>query len=345
MPHGHCYLWKPGVLWLHISSDAFIALAYYSIPFTLVYFIHKRRDLPFNWMYLCFAAFIVACGTTHLLEIYVIWHPIYWLQGVVKALTAALSIVTAILLVRLIPEALALPSHAALQTEIAERQKAETIVRESEERFRRAFDDAPIGMALVDVEGRWLRVNPATCAMFDYGEEELLKTNFQSITHPDDLGADLELMRRLLAGEIRDYKMEKRYFKKNGEIVHALLSVSQVRDDGGQPLYFVAQILNITAEKLRVAEREELIGELQNALAQVKTLGGLLPICACCKSIRDDQGYWKKVETYLREHSGVSFTHDYCPECLVKEFERNHLPVPPEVQKARDDWRRKQGSF
>jgi hypothetical protein len=153
------------------------------------------------------------------------------------------------------------------------------------------------------------------------------------------------LMRRLLAGEIRDYKMEKRYFKKNGEIVHALLSVSQVRDDGGQPLYFVAQILNITAEKLRVAEREELIGELQNALAQVKTLGGLLPICACCKSIRDDQGYWKKLETYLREHSGVSFTHDYCPECLVKEFERNHLPVPPEVQKAKDDWRRKQGSF
>src|SRR5579885_3625526 len=88
MPHGHCYLWKPGVLWLHIMSDALIALAYYSIPFTLVYFIRKRKDIPFNWMFLCFAIFIIACGTTHLMEIVVIWHPLYWLSGIVKAVTA-----------------------------------------------------------------------------------------------------------------------------------------------------------------------------------------------------------------------------------------------------------------
>jgi len=345
MPHGHCYFWNPGVLWLHILSDAFIALAYYSIPFTLVYFISKRRDLPFNWIYFCFAAFIVACGTTHLLEIYVIWHPVYWLQGVIKALTAVMSVATAILLVRLIPAALALPSHAALQREVAERQKTEAVLRESEERFRRAFDDAPIGMALVGVDGRWLRVNPAVCTMVGYTADELLKTNFQSITHPEDLAADLGLMQQLLAGEIRDYKMEKRYLQKNGAVLHALLSVSLVRDAAGQPLYFVAQILDVTAEKLRVVEREKLIGDLQKALADVKTLGGLLPICAGCKSIRDDRGYWKKIETYLREHSGVSFTHDFCPECLVKEFEKANLPVPPEVQQAKDDWRRKHGSF
>ena len=345
MPHGHCYFWNPGVLWLHNVSDALIALAYYSIPFTLIYFIRKRRDLPFNWIFFCFAAFIILCGTTHLLEIYVIWHPVYWLQGVVKAVTALMSVTTAVLLVRLIPAALKLPSPAALQTEMAERQKAERILRESEERFRRAFDDAPIGMALVATDGRWLRVNPAASTMLGYTEEELLQTNFQNITHPEDLAADLDLMRQLLAGEIHDYKMEKRYFQKDGGVMHALLSVSLVRDAAREPLYFVAQILNITVEKLRVAEREKMIGDLQAALAQVKKLGGLLPIFAGCKSIRDDQGYWTKIENYLREHSGVSFTHDYCPECLVKEFEKNRLPVPPDVRAAQEEWRRKHGSF
>jgi hypothetical protein len=77
MPHGYCYFWNPGVLWLQVVSDALIALAYYSIPFTLIYFIRKRRDVPFNWMFLCFAIFIIACGTTHLMEILVIWHPVY----------------------------------------------------------------------------------------------------------------------------------------------------------------------------------------------------------------------------------------------------------------------------
>src|SRR5258707_482754 len=101
MPHGHCYLWRPGVLWLHIVSDSLIALAYFSIPFTLLYFVRKRRDLQFHWMFVCFAVFIVACGTTHLMEILVIWRPTYWLSGSVKAITALASVPTAVLLVRL----------------------------------------------------------------------------------------------------------------------------------------------------------------------------------------------------------------------------------------------------
>src|SRR5262245_14459646 len=136
MPHGHCYLWRPGVLCLHIISDALITLAYFSIPFTLVYFVRKRRDLAFHWMFLCFATFIVACGTTHLMEIWAIWHPTYWLTGSIKALTALASVPTAVLLVKLIPDALAVPSPSALQRanaelerEIAERKRAEAEVR------------------------------------------------------------------------------------------------------------------------------------------------------------------------------------------------------------------------
>src|ERR671924_2298894 len=115
MPHGMCYLWRPGVLGLHVVSDALITLAYFSIPFTLLYFVRKRSDLQFNWMFVCFAIFIVACGTTHLMEIWTVWEPTYWLAGLVKAITALASVPTAILLVQLIPETLRFPSPATLQ--------------------------------------------------------------------------------------------------------------------------------------------------------------------------------------------------------------------------------------
>src|SRR5258705_2236118 len=115
MPHGFCYTWDPYVIGLNVASDALIALAYYTIPFTLVYFVRRRSDLAFHWMFLCFALFIVACGTTHVMEILSIWHPMYWLQGVIKAATAAVSILTAAALIPLVPKALVLPSPGELR--------------------------------------------------------------------------------------------------------------------------------------------------------------------------------------------------------------------------------------
>ncbi|MFB2923642.1 PAS domain S-box protein [Aerosakkonema funiforme] len=115
IPHGHCYLWKPGLVGLHIASDLAIALAYYSIPIALLYFVRKRQDLPFNWVFLLFGAFIVACGTTHLMEIWTLWHPTYWLSGAIKAITASVSAYTAIQVANLMPKALALPSPAQLE--------------------------------------------------------------------------------------------------------------------------------------------------------------------------------------------------------------------------------------
>jgi len=138
MPHGHCYLWRPGVVWLHVTSDALITLAYYSIPFTLFYFVRKRKDLEFHWMFVCFAVFILACGSTHLMEIWNIWHPTYWLAGSIKAVTAFASVPTAVLLMKLVPQALALPSPTALRTvngelerEIAGRKQAQAALAAS----------------------------------------------------------------------------------------------------------------------------------------------------------------------------------------------------------------------
>jgi hypothetical protein len=106
IPHGHCYLWNTNLVLLHIASDSVIALAYYSIPMMLIYFAHKRRDVPFHRVFLLFGAFILACGTSHLMEVWTLWHPVYWLSGILKAITALISIYTALVLCPLLPKAL-----------------------------------------------------------------------------------------------------------------------------------------------------------------------------------------------------------------------------------------------
>ena len=126
MPHGYCYMWDPRLMWLHVVSDSLIALSYFSIPFTLGYIVRKRRDLPFHWMFVCFGVFILACGCTHAMEVWTLWHANYWVSGSIKAITAMASVPTAILLVTLVPHAIALPSPAELQLEIAERRRAES---------------------------------------------------------------------------------------------------------------------------------------------------------------------------------------------------------------------------
>jgi PAS domain S-box-containing protein len=167
MPHGVCYLWDARLIGLHVIADGLIFLSYLSIPITLIYFARRRGDLPFHWMFLCFGTFIVACGLTHAMEIWTLWHPSYWLSGSVKAVTAAASVGTAILLVRLVPEALDLPSPKSLQDEIANRKRAE-------ERFRGLLESAPDAMVVVDREGKIVLVNGQTEKVFGYGREELL---------------------------------------------------------------------------------------------------------------------------------------------------------------------------
>ena len=136
MPHGYCYLWTPGIIWLHAISDSLIALSYYLIPLGLVYFVRKRRDLPFHWMFLLFGMFIFGCGTTHLMEVWTLWHGTYWLAGAIKAVTAGASVLTAVLFVPLIPQALALPSPAQLRAanleleiEIGERTRMQELLQ------------------------------------------------------------------------------------------------------------------------------------------------------------------------------------------------------------------------
>ncbi len=167
LPHGYCYSWDPGLLRLHVVSDTLIGLAYTAIPIALVGFIRKRTDLPFNWMFLLFGVFIVACGATHWMEVWTLWHPTYWLSGSVKAITAAASVPTAILLYLLIPKAVALPStrqleeaKAALEHENAERRRVEAELRNAhdalESRVEARTRDLMIANERLEVQRREL---------------------------------------------------------------------------------------------------------------------------------------------------------------------------------------------
>ncbi|MEM9923818.1 MAG: PAS domain S-box protein [Cyanobacteria bacterium P01_D01_bin.50] len=145
------------------------------------------------------------------------------------------------------------------------RQQVEEELLDSEDLSRLAFNDAAIGMALVAPDGRWLKVNRALCEIVGYSEIDLLNTTFQEITHPDDLEKDLGYVNQMLAGEIRTYQMEKRYFHSSGHIVWILLSVSLVWDKQEQPLYFIAQIQDITPRKQAEARLKTLLTELERS--------------------------------------------------------------------------------
>ena len=166
MPHGTCYLWKPGLVGLHLVSNAVIALSYFSIPFTLVYIVNRRRDLPFNWIFFLFAAFIISCGIGHGMDIWTLWHPDYWVSGYIRAMTALVSFITAVALVYLMPKIFTLPSRAQMEEtnrrlveEINERKEVEQALRDSERRFRAIFNQTFQFMGLLQPDGILLEAN------------------------------------------------------------------------------------------------------------------------------------------------------------------------------------------
>jgi len=142
--------------------------------------------------------------------------------------------------------------------DISELERTRTQLEEAIGRFETAFTDAPIGMALVALDGTWLRVNPALCRLTGFSEDELTKLTFADITHPDDLEADQAEAARLLGGEIESYSMDKRYRTKTGDYVWAELHGSLVRDKDRQPLHFIAQVQDISERKKAEAELRRL---------------------------------------------------------------------------------------
>ncbi len=159
----------------------------------------------------------------------------------------------------------------SVATDVTARVEADRRAQELNAELETILTQAPIGLALVRLDGSWLRVNDRVCEIVGYTRDELLSKSFQEITHPDDLGSDLAGARALLAGDSTSYTIEKRYFHKNGQIIWIWLSVGLIRDEFGDPLHFVTQIEDITgrkrAESYLAAERA-----VADALAHVPSV-------------------------------------------------------------------------
>jgi PAS domain S-box-containing protein len=291
MPHGMCYLWKPDLLALHVISDSLITLAYFSIPFTLLYFVRRRRDLEFNWMFVCFAVFIVACGATHFMEIVTVWRPEYWVSGTIKAVTALASVPTAILLVRLIPQALAIPSPASLRIEIEERQRAEQEVRranedlearvaertaeleamniklraearqrvEAEEANRKnrqlleaVVDNSPAVIYVKQLDGRYLLANRRYEEIFSLGRGAMLgRTDFDLFEHPVAAAFRAMDQRVVEAGG----PISEEEFAPQPDGHHTYISVKAPLRDASGKIYAIFGVSTDITERKGIEER------------------------------------------------------------------------------------------
>jgi PAS domain S-box-containing protein len=211
VPHGYCYLWNPLVLWLNVISDALITLSYYCIPIVLIYFARKNRELPFNRIFWMFGAFILACGTTHLLEVWNIWHANYLLAGAMKAFTAIVSVITAAMLVPLVPRALSVPA----------RERLAAIVDSS--------DDAIIGK---DINGTIDAWNRGAEKIFGYSAAEAIGQPMLMLIPPDHISEESGILAKIRRGESVDH-FETVRVRKGGTKIGVSTTISPIRDGSG----------------------------------------------------------------------------------------------------------------
>ncbi len=257
MPHGHCYLWDPGLVKLHVISDFLIAAAYFTIPFTLINFVRRRRDLPFNWMFVLFGVFIIACGMTHVMEIWTLWRPYYWVSGTIKAITALASVPTAILLIRLVPNALKIPGPDILQA-------TNEALTEQTRLLNLIVSNMGDGLLVVDGHGRPLVCNAAAKRMFglhpyqDLPENCIEEYGFYHADKVTRLSTAEAPTGRAMRGESVDGEEIFVRRLRNAQGTWWNVTARPLRDENDLIHGAVAVFRDVTAQKLTEVQREKL---------------------------------------------------------------------------------------
>jgi hypothetical protein len=257
MPHGHCYLWQPPLVWLEVVTNTLIGLAYLSISVTLAWLVRTVRDLPFEWVYLAFGIFIVTCGFTHFMDVWVIWHPAYWVDVGVRAVTALASVGTAILLFPLFPRAVALADAARLAHDRGLRleqlnDELEALYAKTRETLAEAIPQLvwtarPDGS--VDyLNQRWVEFTGARA----------LGHGWEAAIHPEDAARVRELWRGSLAGGVA-YETEYRLRARDGGYRWFLARALPLRDSDRIVKWF-GTCTDIHDRKLLDEEREQMLG-------------------------------------------------------------------------------------
>lgn len=198
--------------------------------------------------------------------------------------------------------------------DITERKKMEMALKESDERFRSLFEHSIDGVFIHDFEGNFLDVNQPMIDAMGYDRNELLSMNISSVLGEEQTLKAGKIIEELLQTGRQQKPVEYEVKCKDGGHLYCENNHSVIYHDG-KPHSILGVARNITDRKKAEEVRERLISELENALSQVKKLSGLLPICAGCKKIRDDKGYWNQLESYISSHSDADFSHGICPDC------------------------------
>jgi two-component system cell cycle sensor histidine kinase/response regulator CckA len=274
MPHGRCWAWEPWVVWSNVLSDATITISYLTIGCTLLWFVRRRKDLAFDWMFLLFASFIVACGLTHAMEVLNTWNGYFRLAGVIKILTAAVSLSTAVLLIRIIPKALELPTPDGME-------RINATLRESEEGLRRLMDGVKdYAIVMLDSEGRISRWNKGAERINGYAEAEVLGRHFSCFYTDTDQAAGMPDDALRIAQEQGRYEAECWRVRKDRSLYFADVVITPVMTPEGALQGFakitrdiserqaMQQQLRAHQEELErtVARRTRELGESQRTL-------------------------------------------------------------------------------
>jgi two-component system sensor histidine kinase/response regulator len=251
----NCGAWTSGHGWLHILSDLGVWLAYLAIPCVLGFFLLRRKDIPFRGIFWLFGAFILACGTTHLMEAIIFWWPAYRLAGVIKLFTAIVSWGTVIALVPIVPKALSMRSSEEFEREIAERKRVEEALRLAKARVELAVHGSNIGIWEIDMpdgnlqHGRLDFMNVFEQLGYDRTE---LPDDFASrmtLVHPDDQKRVEGALQAYLSGQIKELDFEQRTRHKNGSYRWMLVRGVAMRDPDGRPIRMIGSSIDITDHK------------------------------------------------------------------------------------------------
>ena len=275
-PHGICLLWQPGLLWLHAASDIATGFAYFAIPLGLGLLVMRRREFQLGWMFWLFALFILACGTSHFMDVWVLWHPDYGVQGLIKAFTAIASLLTAALLWQLLPRLTAMPTPMEFR-QVSDQLNAETVRHErTVERLHRVEENFQLlvegvhdcAMFMVDTAGHITSWNAGAQLIKQYEAEEIVGKHFSCFYTQPDQAADKPMHALETATTLGSYQEEGWRVRKDGTPFVADVLINPVRDRNGTLIGFAKVTRDVTQRKQ--AERD--LEQARAALAQAQKM-------------------------------------------------------------------------
>ncbi len=313
LPHGYCISWSTPLVLTYVISDAVIFLSYFSMPLAIGYFARQRTDFPYRWILWLFAAFIMACGATHLMGVVVLWWPLYHLDALLKGATAVVSLITAVAIWPLLPQVLKIPSpgqlqkaNEALQREVEERKRFEEELRLAKEAAEEGWqsermtlaaivessEDAIIGMTLEGMISSW---NRAAEKIFGYGADEVIGQSVASLIPADRAGEEMALLETVRHGEsVAQFETQRRC--KDGRLIDVSLTISPIRDKDGR----VIGASKITRD---ITERKKAEDKLVESESRLQTLMRAIPDLVWLK---DPEGVYLSCNQRFEMFTGVS---------------------------------------